>query len=153
MGVSAKSTDLVRIEQVGGSVAMPGWMWCEILAKQEQKQAEIERLTLENHGLRLTCDARGKTIDGMEEDVERLVAALELSEEYNEQKASEIERLRADAERLQWLEVNKIQSYWVKMDGNKGFRLSGGWPELRGRTFREAIDCAMAETARAVGGE
>jgi len=47
MLVSAKSADLVCIEQVGGSVGMPGWVWCEMRDRCEQQQAEIERLTRE----------------------------------------------------------------------------------------------------------
>jgi len=74
-------------------------------------------------------------------------------EQERQRLQAEIERLRADSDRLQWLAVHKIQSHSLHMDGNKGFCMRGGWPQLRGRTFREAIDRAMAEAARAAGGE
>lgn len=55
----------------------------------------------------------------------------------------EYDRDRIDAERFRFIAMHLVQAFSLHMDGTAGYRLIGGWPMTRGKSFAEAIDNAM----------
>ncbi len=50
-----------------------------------------------------------------------------------------------DAKRYRFLRDHFAQSHSLQMSGTSSYRLRGGWPNLVGRSFDEAVDNAIKE--------
>jgi hypothetical protein len=51
--------------------------------------------------------------------------------------------MTTDAERYAFLKAHFVRAHSLQMDGTASYRLSAGWPTLRGKNFDEAVDNAM----------
>lgn len=51
--IDVKASDFIRIEQPGGAVGMPGWMWVQAQRLADSRADEIERL---RSALAASCD-------------------------------------------------------------------------------------------------